>query len=280
MPEEKSAYSSEQRRGGMIAAFLAMPNDTPKKMLIVTVALCVVCSILVSSAAVTLRPLQASNKLVEKQKNILSAAGLLEEGKDIQQLFDENLEVKIVDLATGEYVDVEDAADYDQRRASKDPARSITVPAELDIAKVKRRAKYASVYLVREGERVKSVILPIKGYGLWSTLYGFLALEEDANTVVGLTFYDHAETPGLGGEVDNPRWQALWKGKHVYDDSGKPRIGLIKGNVDTSRPEAKYQVDGLAGATLTARGVTNLVRYWMGGHGFGPYLARLKTQGG
>ncbi|KZZ13354.1 NADH:ubiquinone reductase (Na(+)-transporting) subunit C, partial [Oleiphilus sp. HI0079] len=167
---------------------------------------------------------------------------------------------------------------YDQRKAQKDPKLSDSIPSEEDIASIKRRVDFAKVYLVRENEELKTIILPVSGYGLWSTLHGFLALEADANTVVGFGFYEHAETPGLGGEVDNPNWKALWPGKKVYDldESDEPKLALLKGAVDRSKPDAEYKVDGLSGATLTSRGVTNLVQYWTGEHGFQKYLNKLR----
>jgi Na+-transporting NADH:ubiquinone oxidoreductase subunit C len=91
-----------------------------------------------------------------------------------------------------------------------------------------------------------------------------------------VTFYDHAETPGLGGEVDNPRWKDSWKGKQAIDETGKVKIEVLKGVVDTSRPESKYQIDGLSGATLTTRGVDNIVKFWLGDDGYGSLLKRLK----
>ena len=108
-------------------------------------------------------------------------------------------------------------------------------------------------------------------------MYGFLALEADGKTVRGINFYDQAETPGLGGEVVNPKWRAIWKGKKVYNEQGVPVLGLIKGNVDPSKPGSEYQVDGLAGATLTSQGVSNLIKYWLGQNGFGPFLEKFKT---
>ncbi|MGR9100349.1 MAG: FMN-binding protein, partial [Gammaproteobacteria bacterium] len=113
----------------------------------------------------------------------------------------------------------------------------------------------------------------------WSTMYGFLAVEADGQTVQSINFYDQAETPGLGGEVVNPNWRALWKGKKIYSQSGEPVLGLVKGNVDPSKPGAETKVDGLAGATLTSVGVTNLIRYWMSSEGFEPYLNKVKTNG-
>ena len=127
-----------------------------------------------------------------------------------------------------------------------------------------------------EGQ-VEKIILPIEGKGLWSTLYGFLALGPDTTSITGITFYQHGETPGLGGEVDNPSWKALWPGRRAFDDEWKPAIQVIKGRAK-SAAEDPYRVDGLSGATLTARGVNELVRYWLGEEGFGPYLERFRSE--
>lgn len=266
----------------MIAKFkeiLAQPNDSKQKTLFVALALCLVCSILVSGAAVVLKPLQDANKALDKKKNILEIAGLMEEGKSVDELF-KQIEPRVIDMATGEYVTDIDAVSYDQRKAANDPTQNIKIKSDDDIAGIKRRAKYTSVYLVKEGEAVKSIILPVHGYGLWSTLYGFLALEADAKTVVGLGFYEHAETPGLGGEVDNPKWRGKWIGKQVYDDSQQIIIDVIKGSVGPDTPNPNSKVDGLSGATLTARGVENMLHFWLSEQGFAKYLNNIRSKGG
>ena len=271
---------------------LALGNDSLEKTIAIAVSLCLVCAVLVSFAAVALKPLQVDNKAADMKKNILDVAGLLEEGADINAAFSDKIEAKLVDLETGDYVEGINADEYDQRKAAKDPAQSILIPKDKDIAHIRVKAKYAKVFLVKEGGEVKSIILPINGYGLWSTLYGFLSLEADGQTVQSINFYDQQETPGLGGEVVNPNWRALWKGKKVYAetdqpaldkgmigeaDIGEPALSLIKGTVDTTKPGSQYQVDGLAGATLTSTGVTNLVRYWTSNEGFAPYLKKVRT---
>jgi Na+-transporting NADH:ubiquinone oxidoreductase subunit C len=252
-----------------------------------------VCSVLVSFGAVALKPLQVYNKNLDMKKNILDVAGLLEEGMSIDAAFAEKIEAKLVDLESGDYVDNINADDYDQRKATKDPKLSVPIPKDKDIAHIRAKAKVAKVFLVKEGGQIKSIILPVSGYGLWSTLYGFLSLEPDGQTVQSINFYDQAETPGLGGEVVNPKWRALWKGKKVYAESdqpsldkgsieeadiGEPALALIKGSVDSEKMGAQYQVDGLAGATLTSNGVTNLVRYWMSKEGFARYLSKVRTK--
>ena len=248
-------------------------HDSVGKIIRVALALCVVCSVIVSTAAVLLKPAQEANKDLDRKRNILAAGGMLEEGRSVDELF-ARIEPRYVDLRTGRFT-TDVPAGYDQRAAAKDPDLSDDI--EDDIAKVGRRANFAEVYLVAgAGDAIEKIILPVSGYGLWSTLYGFIALEADANTIAGLGFYEHGETPGLGGEVDNPRWKDQWPGKQVYRD-GDVGIALLKGTVDRSSPDADWEVDGLAGATLTSRGVTNLLQFWLGEQGFGPFLDNLRA---
>lgn len=263
---------------GLLGSFLSLPNDNPKKTLFVAVMLCLVCSILVSTAAVTLKPLQTSNKKTDIKQNILAVTGLSTEDGNVDELFSQ-FDVRLVDLDSGQYAETEiDPVSYDQRKASADPQMSVKLSSEQNIAGIGSRAKLAPVYLLTEGDTIKQVVLPVHGYGLWSTLYGFLSLDGDFNTINGLRFYEHAETPGLGGEVDNPKWRAQWEGKKVFDEEGNVEIRVIRGHVGKDTPEAEHKVDGLSGATLTSNGVTNLLQYWLGDHGFGPYLKNMRSE--
>lgn len=250
-------------------------NDSTSKTIIVALTLCIVCSIFVSAAAVMLRPAQQINKNLDRKMNILAAAGMLQKGVSIDDQFS-SITTRAVDMATGKFTDAVDISTYDQRKASKDPALSIAL-GDIDLANIRRRAKYVLVYIVEDDSGIDKIILPIKGSGLWSTLYGFIALESDFNTVAGLGFYDHAETPGLGGEIDNPSWKAQWVGKKTYDANNEEALTVIKGTVDNSQPGAIYQIDGLSGATLTSKGVDHLVKFWMGKNGFAPFLANLRA---
>lgn len=252
-----------------------MAKDTVQRTILVALALCVVCSLVVATAAVSLKPAQEANKSLDRKRNILAAAGLLEEGVPVEKQF-EQVTTKVIDLRTGKYTDEVDPASYEQKSAAKEPELSEKLDKQEDIAGIGRRENYSLVYLVEKDGQLDKVILPVRGYGLWSTLYGFLALERDANTIAGLGFYEHGETPGLGGEVDNPRWKALWHGKKVYKE-GDAAIHLIKGTVDPQSSDAEYKVDGLAGATLTSKGVTHLVQFWLGELGFKPYLKNLRA---
>ncbi len=251
--------------------------------LLIAAGLCVVCSALVSTAAVGLKGQQARNKELDRKSNILRAAGLLgpneqADGKKIDDLFAQ-IETKIVDLETGEYVTDVDPAEFDQREAAADPETSVAIPPSEDVAGLKRREKLSAVYLLQQDGKLKTLIMPVYTKGLWSTMYGFFALIGYLRTVQGLGFYQHGETPGLGGEVDNPNWKEQWEGKLAYDDEGDIALRVIKGTVNPNSPDAEYQIDGLSGATITSRGVSNLIDYWLGPDGFGPYLARLKADG-
>ena len=252
-----------------------MANESVAKTFTVALTLCIVCAVVVSSAAVFLRPSQEANKLLDLKTNILASAGLLQEGVDVETQF-EKINVKLVDMETGRYTNEIDADTYDQRKASSDPALSVALSSSEDIAKIKRRANFSKVYIVENASGIEKVILPIKGYGLWSTLYGFIALEADLQTVAGIGFYEHTETPGLGGEVDNPKWKASWIGKSAYKNNALV-LEVIKGKVDNAREGADSQIDGLAGATLTTKGVDNLIKYWLGEQGFKPFIENLKT---
>lgn len=256
---------------------MSSKKESVARTLTVALLVCLVCSVVVSAAAVALKPVQTTNKLQDKQRNILQIAGLFEPGVSVQEQF-QQITPRLVDLRTGEFSDAQDPLTFDQQKASKDPAMSEQLSGEQDIASIRRRADYSTVYVVENPDgSIKTLILPIHGYGLWSTLYGFLALESDLKTVVGMGFYQHAETPGLGGEVDNPNWKAQWPGKVVFDEAGAPALSVVKGGVDPSNPNAEHQVDALAGATLTSRGVENLVRFWLGEDGFGPFLEHLRA---
>lgn len=252
-------------------------KETPLRTLLVALVLCLVCSVMVSAAALILRPLQQENALVDRQRAVLEVAGLWQPGMNsdaVRDVFAAKVSPRLVDMRTGQFSDAHDARLFDQNAAARDPAQSEEIAPEQDIASIRRLEHYAVVYLVEEAGELERVILPVRGYGLWSTMYGFLALEADLDTVAGLGFYLHGETPGLGGEIDNPAWQAQWVGKKVYEDR-EPTLRVIKGNVNPENPQAAHQVDAIAGATLTGNGVTHMIHFWLGENGFGAFLTKL-----
>lgn len=257
-------------------------KDSTRRTLLVAFLLCVACSIVVSGTAVILKPRQDANRLLDRNRNILSAAGLFDPARhtnaDVEQIFSQ-FTPRIVDLRAGRLLEADevtmlgiDIDSYDQRLMINNNEFAEAIPRELDQADIKRRVLYPMVYVMESEGELELIVLPINGYGLWGILYGFLALEGDANTVSGIAFYEHKETPGLGAEVSNPRWRARWPGRQVYADDQDTEVALrvVKGAGNDD-----YQIDGLAGATLTSRGVDNLIQYWLGENGYGPMLNRL-----
>ena len=250
--------------------------------LLFSAAVCGVCAIFVSSSAVSLEDRQDVNKLLDKKKNVLQAAGLLDPDEkvppaEIEKRF-ASFRPVVIELATGEEAPDVDPNLFDQQKAKKNPDTSSVAPPNLSL--VKRLPKHAMVYeRVDAAGKLEMVVVPVEGYGLWSTLLGFLALDADTRTVRGLAYYDHKETPGLGGEVDNSRWKALWPGRIALDESYQPKIEVIKGAAGPAADDP-YRVDGLSGATITSRGVTNMMAFWLGPDGLGPYLERVRMRQG
>jgi Na+-transporting NADH:ubiquinone oxidoreductase subunit C len=208
-------------------------------------------------------------------------------GAEVLTTFEERVEPVIVELATGEVVEegmADVPADYDQRAAYNKPALVVKVPENVrrDYGyPLAQEVRFAQVYLVKNEEGiVDRVVLPIRGAGLWGTMWGFLALsidreEEDPSErfqIAGITYYEHKETPGLGGEVDRPSWKDQWSGLIAYKNDWSPQVSVKKG---ASLPS---EVDALAGATITSNGVEAMVNYWLSGEGFGKFLQNFEQR--
>ena len=269
-------HASQHSAPSWVAQFLSLPNDNPYKTIAVTLIVAFVSSVLVSASAVLLKPQQIANREADRRQHVEQI---------IQQLPDFDGEVsgpnkltvtaRVVNLKTGEFDLSLDPQLYVQRSAVRDPEQSIEIPLQDDVASLKRRAKYAVVYEVAREENVQLIVLQVSGHGFGGTIYGYLGLTEAANTVAGLTFYDHRETPGIGSMIDSPSWKRQWRGKKVWQD-GVLMLGVGPTRVMKETPEAAYQVDALTGATWTGMGVTNLLHFWLGDYGFGPYLRNFR----
>jgi Na+-transporting NADH:ubiquinone oxidoreductase subunit C len=254
-----------------------MPNERLPKTLAVVGFVCFACSLLVSTSAVLLRPYQQQNRAAERARlirEILGDVPGLEEF--VEGLGSIRVETRLVELESGAFVEDGDPDAFDARAAAEDPERSRAVPPERDLAGLGHIARGAVVHLVLEGARVELVVLPVHGEGFVSTLNGYLALDGDLNSIRSLVFFEHAETPGLGAQIEDPRWLAKWRGKLARDAEGRIRIRVAPGAV---APDAVHEVDGITGATYTGEGVTNLLQFWLGEDGFGPFLRRLETHG-
>lgn len=265
---------------------MSKPKNNNMTTISVALTLCLVCSVLVSAVAVGLKPAQIENARLDRNKNILIAAGMYDDQKDtaadVAERF-KDFEVKIVDLNAGNYltddqlkaVGIADRNTYDASQASKNKALSDDLGSN-DPASIGRKPKYAKVYVKNDvAGKPEMVVLPIQGYGLWGTIYGFLTLESDMNTIKGISFYEHKETPGLGARIEEPKWRALWTGIHSYDDNGEVATGVTK----AGNPKDNW-VDGISGATLTSRGVSNMIQFWLGEQGYKPYLDQMRKESG
>jgi Na+-transporting NADH:ubiquinone oxidoreductase subunit C len=242
-----------------------------------TLLVCVVASVFVAGSAVLLRPMQIENRQLAQERQIVEILQGAAAGHDTAGQVDvRDLEARVVELATGNYAETMDAATFDERRMIRSPTQSVTIAANQDLAQIKSRAKYAVVHVLMRNGKAQFVVLPIRGLGFGSMLHGYIGLSGDTETVVGLGFYEHGETPGLGALIDDPAWRRMWSGKKVWQPGGDVGLGVARGPVVPGTAESRHYVDGITGATWTGQGVTNLLRYWLGEHGFGPYLKKLR----
>ena len=255
-------------------------NESITKTIGVAFCVCLICSLVVSFSAVSLRDLQNENKLNDKRIKILQAADIYNPDEEIKDQF-LKLETKFVNFETGKLMDTYmdfSLEEYDPILATRDSNLSSKVPTSEDIAVIKNRENIGKIFILRNDDySINKLILPIRGYGLWGTLYGYISIENDFNTIAGIEFYDHKETPGLGAEVDNPKWKNLWPGKEIYQN-GEVSLTVIKGKVDNNDKGAQYEIDGLSGATITSRGVTNMIAYWFGESGYSKLFKELNYE--
>ena len=200
-----------------------------------TASLTVILGLFISIASGSLKTMQELNIENDSKKNILVSLGYKESADkrwtpdDIQSIFKKNIRSLVVDKM-GNVID--------NNQINNEPDFNVN---------------YYPIYTDQENGVTKGYAIPISGKGLWSTLYGYFAIEPDGITAKGITFYAHKETPGLGGEVEKPWFQKNFIGKKFINESGKLiGIEVVKGKSD---PENLYQVDGISGATVTSKGV-------------------------
>lgn len=257
-----------------------MNNDSSTKAILVVLLTAVICSAVVSAAVVLLRPIQLNNQLLDRSRNIMALTGLLPadevpDDDEMLQLF-KSLDTRTVNIDEGRFDDSVDPNTFNMRRAVNDPELSTAVPAGQDLASIGRRSRYATVYMVWNEEGLDRIILPVRGAGMWSMMYGYIALEADFTTVAGMSFYEQNETPGLGDQITRPSWLAQWQGKQIYNDVGEARFNVSEGVVDPGSVHAPFQVDALTGATVTGNAVTGIIRYWFGPNGYKEFLDHMK----
>ena len=255
--------------------FLARPNDDRVKVFGVAFLVALTSAILVSASSVMLKPLQEANLEAERAARMEAMLDTLPGMRDVlAEIGAEALETRMVDLATGSFTTDVTPDAFDLAAATSDPELSVAIPPDEDIAGLGRRANFAPVHLLERDGELLVVVLPVSGKGYQSTIRAMVALNADLETISALTITEQAETPGLGARVEDPDWLSLWPGKEIADDTGRIVISVVRGEAT-----GPHEVDGISGATMTSNGVGNMLRFWLGEQGFGPFLDRLRTEG-
>ena len=209
----------------------------------------IVAALILSVASQSLQQKQVQNFERDMKRNILSAVGLLEKkgcDSDIEGCYKKMIKAKIINTK-GKAIDARGLI-------------PVTISIEEELGKEPSERRYP-LFMRRDKGKTTAYCIPIVGKGLWSTLYGYLALEKDLKTVKGITFYKHAETPGLGAEIETTLFRESFKGKKILDKKGKlVSVRVVKGSVNPQSPMKMHEVDGISGATLTCNGVTDLIK--------------------
>lgn len=239
-----------------------MKRDSTAYTFIFAAVICVVCSFSLAAVSEGLRTRKELNMALDIKKNILKAVALKDPvpagtpGPQILAIYQQKISEVVVD-DQGKVLDGKTPAD------------------------IQEGEKAYPLYIYREGGQVMAYCFPIVGKGLWSTLYGYFALEPDAVTVRGITFYKHGETPGLGAEIEQAWFQDHFKGKKIWDmkEHALHPVAVVKGKVaDHTAPEERdFYVDGISGATMTGKGVTAMLDKWL--HIYEPYFSKIRSKG-
>ena len=253
---------------------MANKNESLGKTLFVVIALCLVCAIIVAGSAVGLKPLQEKNAALDMQRNVLDAAGLLTPETDVIAVFEDRVDTRLINLdtlETVEAVDGKNAIEYDPIASAKKAGLGTKLEKSEDVAGIGALENVAKVYFINGADgALETVVVYVRGYGLWGTMYGLMAVAPDMNTIKGINFYEHSETPGLGGEIQNPSWVANWQGKEIYEN-GEVALEVTKNVTDKD-----HQIDALSGATLTSNGVENTMQFWFSEKAYGPLFDKIR----
>ncbi|TKB49315.1 Na(+)-translocating NADH-quinone reductase subunit C [Ferrimonas sediminicola] len=253
---------------------MAFNKDSVLGTMTFSVVLCLLCSFMITGTAEVLKERKLAKKRSELKRYVLVAANV--EGDDIDELFDARVTPMLVNLDSGtmENLSAKEILDFDDRMAAINPDTSIK--PRKDTARIKRRANQARVFKVTDDNgQLASVVMPIHGKGLWSVVYGYVAVQPDLNTIEGLVISEHGETPGLTDFLKDPQWLSGWHDKRIFDDSGKPVLAVVKGG---AKKGDIHGVDGVSGATKTGRGLQKAVTFWFGPEGYQTFLNTFKKE--
>lgn len=248
---------------------LALPNESRTKTLVVAFLVASVCALLVSGATVLLRPIQTANRAAEEQARIGSLVQGIPGMSDLLAQSGGTLSTVVIDLETGRAAQEVTAATLNSALA--DTTNWTALDTGADIAGLGQRPDFAQIFLLRDGEAISLLLLPLTGQGYGGRIDAILALRGDMNTIAGIAITGHSETPGLGGRIEESSWQSSFSGTALRDETSDLRFGVARGEASTP-----YEVDGITGATRTGRGVANMVRFWLGPDGYGPLIRAIE----
>ncbi|MDP5146887.1 Na(+)-translocating NADH-quinone reductase subunit C [Shewanella sp. ULN5] len=247
---------------------MAFKKDSVMGTMVFIISLSLVCSFMITGTAEILKERKLVKKRDEVQQFVLKAAGVESNSSDFRELFTSRVQPKLVDLESGQFIEHENILDFDGRMAAINPETSRK--PKKDTAKIKSRADQVRIFEVFDDQgELTSIVMPIYGKGLWSMIYGYLAVEPDLNTIKNIVFYEHGETPGIADFVTDPEWNALWQGKKLFDEKGKIAIKVVKGG---AKAGDVHGVDGVSGATRTGVGIQKAVEFWFGVEGYQNFL--------
>lgn len=249
--------------------FLALPNESRLKTVVMAFAVSAFCAVLVSGATVWLRPIQAANRAAEEQAQIAALVAAIPGMTELLAETGGTLATVVIDLEEGRAAT--DVTPATLAATLADTGNWTALEPGEDIAGLGQRPDYAQIYLLRNGEEVSLVLLPVAGAGYNGRIDAMLALSGDMSTIAGLSITRHSETPGLGARIDEAGWLAGFPGTQIRDADGTIRFAVARGPASTV-----HEVDGITGATRTGTGVTGMVRFWLGPEGYGPLIAAIR----
>lgn len=247
---------------------MALPADSQGRTIAMAVIVSAVCAVVVSGASVMLSPRIDANLAAERQAKLDELIASMPALADLlAESGAETMETLVVDLTSATRTD---RAEADMQALAQDADTSTALTPEQDFAGIGSRPDFAQISVLKSGDKVELVILPIYGAGYQSVIEAYLALEGDLNTVAGLAITAQGETPGLGAKIADPGWQSLWPGKQIAGEDGEVKLSVVRGKAST-----EFEVDGITGATRTSNAVSGMMQFWMGPNGYGPVLDAL-----
>ncbi len=248
--------------------FLALPMESRPKTILAAFVVSAVCAVLVSSATVILRPIQAANRAAEEEARVEALVRGIPGMSDLLTEVGGSLSTVVVDLERGRAA--HDVTPSTLLATLADTSNWTSLDPSQDLAGLGARPDYAQVFLLRDNDRVSLLLLPIAGQGYNGRIEAVLAVRGDMNTIAGVTITRQSETPGLGGRIEEMAWQSSFPGRQIFDDEGTVRFSVARGSASSI-----HEVDGITGATRTSNAITQIVRFWLGPDGYGPLIAAI-----